>query len=181
MIYFFWDLMAQSLSALPALLVLALCWVSIQLSELITTRARAEKVRAMLERFDDAVFTAVREVEHTLVIPLKKASRRSTLGIVERGTAHARAAQTARACFGAQGWHDLSATLGLSSEELERSLEARVEAAVYELHAQLTHGLSEGLRAALSDGRSDGATGGMDAGSYLAQRWEDIRGGTLTY
>jgi hypothetical protein len=168
MIYFFWDLMAQSLSALPALFVLGLSWLSIQLSDLISARARAEKVRAMLGRFDDAVFTAVREVEQALVIPLKKASPSGTLRTAERGAASARAAETARACFGAQGWHALGTTLGLSSEELEHALDARVEAAVYELHAQLVRGLSDGLRAALSNGE----TSVVGVGSYSRSKME---------
>src|SRR3954470_22796946 len=126
--YFLWELMARSLSALPSLLLAALSWLSIQLSELITARAKNERVRAMLEQLDDAVFTAVREIEQVLVIPLKRASVSGTLGTAERGAASASAARAARACIGAKGWLDLGATLGLSSNELERALDARVEA-----------------------------------------------------
>ena len=154
--YFLWDLMARSLSALPSLFLVALSWLSFQLSELITARARNERVLAMLERLDDAVFTAVREVEQVLVIPLKRASASGTLGMADRGAASANAAQAARACFGAKSWLDLGATLGLSSPELERALGARVEAAVYELRGQPVRVVGNALHAAPSSGKSGG-------------------------
>jgi hypothetical protein len=161
MIYFFWDLMARSLSALPSLLLVALSWLSIQLSELITARARDESVRAMLARLDDAVFTAVREVEQVLVIPRKRASASGTLGTVERAAARASAVQAARACLGARGWLDLSATLGLSNSELEYAVEARIGAAVYELGAKPASATGKVLRAALRIGSNDAVAPGV--------------------
>ena len=155
--YFLWDLMARSLSALPSLFLVALSCLSFQLSELITARARNESVLAMSERLDDAVFTAVREVEQVLVIPLKRASAGGTFGMADRATASASAAQAARACFGAKSWLDLGATLGLSSDELERVLGARVEAAVYQLRGQPARVVGNALQASLSSARRGGA------------------------
>jgi len=155
MTYFLWDLMARSLSALPSLFLVALSWLSFQLSELIAARARDERMRAMVDRLDDAVFTAVRTVEQVLVLPLKRASSGGTLGMADRATASARAVQVARACLGAKAWLDLGTTLGLSNDELERSLAARVEATVYGLRGQPARTVGNSLRAALNGGRSD--------------------------
>jgi len=174
--YFLWELMARSLSALPSLFLVALSWLSIQLSELITARARNESVRARLERLDDAVFTAVREVEQVLVIPLKRASASSKLGMADRGAASASAAQAARACIGARGWLDLSATLGLSSPELERAVGARVEAAVYELRSRPARAVGNALHAALSSGRSGGVA--PDVAGAVSYRDSTMEGNT---
>jgi hypothetical protein len=157
MFYFLWDLMAQSLSVLPSLFLVALSWLSIQVSDLITARARDEGVRAALARLDDAVFTAVREVEQVLVIPLKRASASGRLGIANRAAASTSAVKTARACFGAKGWPELGAALGLSSDDLERMLAARVEAAVCELHGQPARIVGNALRVVLRSARGDEA------------------------
>lgn len=170
MIYFFWDLMAQSLSALPGLFVLALSWLSIQLSELITARASEERVRASLERLNDSVSIAVREAEQALVDVSKKAHPGGSPTVTDRGATSANAARAARACLGTKGWSDLGTTLGLSNEELERVLAARVEAAVYELHAQPARALGNALRVVLTGGASSGTATGVTAASYFRSK-----------
>ena len=167
MIYFFWDLMAQSLNALPALFVLALCWLSIQLSDLISARAGDERVRASLERLSDAVSIAVREAEQALLESLRRASPGGSPTVADRGLASASATRAARAYLGSNGWRDLGTTLGLSNDELERLLAARVETAIYELRAQPARALGNALRLALSSAASGGAVAtGVSAASY---------------
>jgi hypothetical protein len=175
-IYFFWDLAASALSALPSLFLVALSWLSIQLSDLITARSRNESVRAMLERLDDAVFVAVREAEQLLVIPLQTAGVSRALGMLARGAAKTTAAKVARACLGTKGWRDLGVTLGLSNDELERMLLARVEAAVYELRGQPASVVDNVLSVAFRNGRNDGPA--AEVASAVSARCSKTRRGT---
>ena len=153
---FLLGLIARALSALSPVFLLALSWLSVQLSALITARIKNERIRAVLQRLDDAVFTAVREVEQVLVVSLKTASVDGTLGIVERAEVKAAAAKAVRAYMGTRGWLEVGVTLGLSNDELERMLAARVEAAVYDLRGHPARVMSNVLRAAFKSGDAAG-------------------------
>jgi len=147
-----WASVAHALNALSPLFLAALSWLSIQVASFINTRVKNEKVRAALQRLDDAVFTAVREVEQVLVASLKSASDDGTLTTAERAEVKDAAIKAVRAYMGAKGWTELGSVLGLSSDELERALAARVEGAVYDLRAHPARVLSNVLKSAFSGG-----------------------------
>lgn len=147
-----WASVAHALNALSPLFLAALSWLSIQVASFINTRVKNEKVRAGLQRLDDAVFTAVREVEQVLVVSLKTASDDGTLTAAERAEVKDAAIKAVRSYMGAKGWVELGSVLGLSNDELERALAARVEGAVYDLRAHPARVLSNVLRSAF--GRS---------------------------
>lgn len=146
--------MARALDALSPIFLAALSWLSIQIASFVNARVKNEKVRAGLQRLDDAVFTAVREVEQVLVTSLKTASADGTLTAAERAEVKDAAIKAVRGYMGAKGWLELGSVLGLSNDELERSLAARVEGAVYDLRAHPSRVLSNALRNAFSGGVS---------------------------
>jgi len=147
-----WAAAARAADALSPIFLAVLSWLSIQIAAFINTRVKNEKVRAGLQRLDDAVFTAVREVEQVLVVSLKTASADGTLTATERVEVKDAALQAVRGYFGSKGWLELGSVLGLSSDELERALAARVEGAVYDLRAHPARVLNNVLRSALSSG-----------------------------
>ena len=131
-----WADVAKALDALSPVFLAFLGWLSVQVTGLINTRVKDDRVRAMLQRLDDAVFTAVREVEQVYVTTLKLESADGVLTPIERNRAKETAVRAARTYFGSKGFIELGKVLGLSREELERVLAARVESAVFQLKAQ---------------------------------------------
>jgi hypothetical protein len=117
----------------PVLLA-ALSWLSLQIARFINARARSERLRALLERLDHAVFIAVREVEQVVVGALKN-GHPTGLSDADRHRAKSAALAAVKAYLGLRGLSELGKVLGLSGDELDRMLDARVEAAVYDLHA----------------------------------------------
>jgi hypothetical protein len=147
-----WAAFARAIDALSPVFLAALSWLAIRIAALINTRVKGEKVRAVLHRLDDAVFTAVREVEQVLVVSLKTASADGSLTEAERAEVKDAATKAVRGYVGAKGWLEFGAVLGLSNDELERVLAARVEAAVYDLRGHPARVLSNVLRTAFSTG-----------------------------
>lgn len=138
------DSLFKALEIFSPVLLAALSWSSIQMARFINARAGSERLRAMLDRLDHAVFIAVREVEQVFVAPLKN-GHANRLSIDDRQSAKQAALSALRAHLGTKGLANLGKVLGLSKQELERVLEARVEAAVYDLRAPsnvLNHALS---------------------------------------
>ena len=137
------------IGALAPIFLAVLSWLAIRVAALINARVKAERVRSALHRLDDAVFTAVREVEQVLVVSLKTASADGSLTDAERAEVKGAAIDAVRKYVGAKGWLQVGTVLGLSTDELERVLAARVETAVYDLRGHPARGLSNVLRKAL--------------------------------
>jgi hypothetical protein len=150
-----WAQGANALEALSPLLLAALSWLSLQIATFIKARVRSERLRGVLERVDDAVFVAVREVEQVFVSSLKSASADGALTPDERKSAKEAAVAAARSYLGAKGLVELARVLGIPLEDVERVVSARVEAAVYNLRAQPTRMLGSVLRSALNGSTSE--------------------------
>jgi hypothetical protein len=144
-----WTHLARAVEALSPLLLAALSWLSLQVAAFINTRVRNERLRGVLDRVDDAVLVAVREIEQVFVSRLKNASAGGELTADERKDAKEAAVAAARSYLGARGLVELGKVLGISLDDVDRVVSARVEAAVYNLRAQPTRMLGSVLRSAL--------------------------------
>ena len=160
-----WTVFARAIAALSPVVLAALSWLSFQIAAFINTRVKNEKRRAALQRLDEAVFVAVREVEQVLVVSLKNASVDGALTQAERAEVKGAAANAVRAYLGAKGWSELGSLLGLSDDELERVLAARVEAAVYDLREHPARVMSNVLRAAFKTSNGAGRAAHNSNGS----------------
>ncbi|HEX2873071.1 MAG TPA: hypothetical protein VHP33_17535 [Polyangiaceae bacterium] len=144
-----WAHLARAVEALSPLLLAALSWLSLQVAAFIKTRVQNDRLRGVLERVDDAVLVAVREIEQVYVSRLKNASADGELTADERKDAKDAAVTAARSYLGVRGLVELGKVLGISIDDVDRVVSARVEAAVYNLRAQPTRMLGSVLRSAL--------------------------------
>ena len=152
-----WIVIGRAIDVLSPVLLAAFSWLSFQVAAYVSARVKNEKHRAALQRLDETVFVAVREVEQVLVVALKTASADGALTQAERNDVKIAAANAVRAYLGAKGWHELGSVLGLSEREFELVLAARVEAAVYDLRAHPARVMNNILRAAFKSNSGAGA------------------------
>ena len=144
-----WAHVGNAIQALSPLLLAALSWLSLRVAALINAKVKNERLHGILARLDDAVFTAVREVEQVFVSTLKTASDDGALTTDERRQAKDAALQAARSYLGPRGLAELCKVLGMGDDDVDRVIGARVESAVYNLRAQPTRMLGSVLRSAL--------------------------------
>jgi len=160
-----WTVIGRAIDVLSPVLLAAFSWLSFQVAAYVSARVKNEKHLAALQRLDETVFVAVREVEQVLVVALKTASADGTLTRAERSDVKVAAANAVRAYLGAKGWHELGLALGLSQPELELVLAARVEAAVYDLRDHPARVMNNMLRAAFKANTGAGANSHNSNGS----------------
>lgn len=126
-------LASQALVALSPIVLAVLGWLSAEAARLINAKVKDARVRGVLLRLDDAVFTAVRETEQVMVGALKLASADGKLTQEEGDAVKREALRKLRLYMGAKGAGDLAKVMGLDTVTLEKFLSARLEACVQAL------------------------------------------------
>jgi hypothetical protein len=138
------DLGIKLLEVLSPILMAALTWVAAKVAQLISAKVKAEWVRGVLIRLDDAVLNAVREVQQAVVNEIKAGRADGKLTAEERAQVKARAIQSIRSRLGVRGLGELARVLGLEDGCLEKLLSTRVEAAVHDLRRSMMNGVPNG-------------------------------------
>ena len=146
-----WAHLGNALQALSPLVLAALSWLSLRVAALINAKVKNERLHGILSRLDDAVFSAVREVEQVYVSMIKTASEDGALTKEERRQAKDAALHAARTYLGPRGLAELCKALGMGEDDVDRVISTRVESAVYSLRAQPTRVLGSVLRSALKN------------------------------
>lgn len=113
----------------PAILALV-GWLSVKLAGLITAHTSNAYVQGVLLRLNDAVWTAVAEVEQTMVKALKAGTLDGKLTTTGAENAKAAAVATIKEHLGPQGIADLGTILGITGPAIDAFLGKRVDAAV---------------------------------------------------
>jgi hypothetical protein len=121
----------------------ALTWAAAKLAQLIRAKVQNEHLAGVLLRIDDAVFTAVKDMQKSVVDQLKAASADGKITCEEQKQIKEKAVATARAHLGENGRAAVAKILGMGSAAIEDLLASKVEAAVHDLR----HGASAATRA----------------------------------
>lgn len=127
------DLLLMAAEVLSPLLVAALAWAAAKAAALIRSKVANEYLRGTLVRLDEAVLTAVKELQQTVVAEIKAASSDGKIDDAEKARIKASALANVKSYLGAKGLRVLAEVLGLSSGTVDQFLGSRIEAAVHDL------------------------------------------------
>jgi hypothetical protein len=127
------DVALMALQVVAPVLMAALTWAAAKLAALIRSKVDNEYLRGALVRLDDAVFTAVKELQQTVVAEVKAASADGKIDDAERTRIKDVAIANVKSYLGPKGLGVLAELLGLSGGTLEQFLGSRIEAAVHDL------------------------------------------------
>ena len=120
----------QLLDALGTLFLAALTWASVRLAAYIYAHTKNARVQGILLRLNDAVATAVRSLEQTVVATAKASAGNGQLTCdIAKGVKDA-AIAAIKLHLGPQGIGELRAILGVKSEDLDTFLSERIESQV---------------------------------------------------
>ena len=123
------------LEILSPFLLAALTWVAAKLAQLIRAKVDNEYLKGVLVRLDDAEFTAVKDVQQTVVKAAKAASSDGKLTPDEKKQIKENAIASLKSHLGMKGLSELAVVLGLESAAVESLLSSKVEAAVHDLRS----------------------------------------------
>ena len=121
------------LEILSPVLLAALTWAAAKLAQLIRAKVQNEYLKGVLVRVDDAVFTAVKNLQQTVVEQIKAASADGKITDDEKKQIKEKALAAVRSHLGTKGLTEAAAILGLGGSALEGLLSSKVEAAVHDL------------------------------------------------
>jgi hypothetical protein len=121
------------LEILSPLLLAALTWAAAKLAQLIRAKVQNEYLKGVLVRLDDAVFTAVKDMQQTVVEQIKAASADGKITDDEKKQIKDKALAAVKSHLGTKGLAEAAAILGLGGSALEGLLSSKVEAAVHDL------------------------------------------------
>jgi hypothetical protein len=126
------DLGYQALEIILPLLMLVLTYASARFAAWLRRRIENEKIEEIFLRVNDAVLTAVRELQQILVDELKRANADGKIAPHEKDAIREKALENVKSYLGARGIKILMRVLGLTASGAERYLGAQVERAVFE-------------------------------------------------
>jgi len=115
----------------PILLAL-LSWGSVKLTQLIKNKVKDEETKQVLLKLNDALFTAVKDVQQTIVSDLKAANVDGKLTGEEIQDVKSKAIEKAKSFLGSS-ISDMPGTLGMTQEEFEKYISSKLEAIVLDL------------------------------------------------
>jgi hypothetical protein len=92
-----------------------------------------ESLKGVLVRLDDAVFTAVKDLQQSVVEQIKAANADGKITDDEKKQIKERALASVKANLGTKGLAEVARVLGLDGGALEGLLASKVEAAVHDL------------------------------------------------
>lgn len=116
----------------PVLLA-ALTWAAAKLAQLIRAKVQNEYLKGVLVRLDDAVFTAVKDLQQSVVEEIKAASADGKITDDEKRQIKERALASVKSHLGTKGLAEIAKVFGLEGGALETLLSSKVEAAVHDL------------------------------------------------
>jgi hypothetical protein len=122
------------------LLLAGLVWLAAKCSQLLSVKARNERLMGALLLVDIVAGTATRAVQQVLVDRLKAASGDGTLTPDQRTAVKQAAIDSAKAQLGARGLAELRAVLGFDTAQVEALLAAHIEATVQQAAWQRRYG-----------------------------------------
>lgn len=123
----------QILEISSPLLLAALTWAAAKLAQLIRAKVQNEYLKGVLVRLDDAVFTAVKDLQQSVVEQIKAASADGKITDDEKKQIKERALASVKSHVGTKGLAEAAKVLGLEGGALETLLSSKVEAAVHDL------------------------------------------------
>ncbi len=121
------------LEILSPLFLGALTWAAAKLAQLIRAKIQNEYLKGVLVRIDDAVFTAVKDLQQTVIEQLKAASADGKLTDDEQKQLKEKALAAVKSHLGTKGIAEAAAILGLGGSALDGLLSSKVEGAVHDL------------------------------------------------
>jgi hypothetical protein len=121
------------LEILSPVLLAALTWAAAKLAQLIRAKVRSEYLRQVLVRVDEAVFTAVKDLQQSVVEEIKAASADGKITDEEKKRIKERAITSVKSHLGTKGISEVGTILGLEAGALDGFLSSKVEAAVHDL------------------------------------------------
>jgi len=123
-------------------------WLGSRAGELIQARVDNEALRSVLLRLNDAVVTAVKDLEQTVVDEVKAAAEDGRISREERRRIKEKAVRHVKSYLGPKGLKELGSVLGLWDLAIEDFIGSKVEAAVLDLRRTATAGPSGDASAA---------------------------------
>lgn len=134
------------LEILSPVLLAALTWAAAKAAELVRAKVKNEYLKGVLVRLDDAVFTAVKELQQSVVDEIKRASADGKITDEEKRRIKEKALTTVKSHLGNKGLAELAKILGLNGGGLDGLLSSKVEAAVHDLRrtAPVVNGVAHG-------------------------------------
>ena len=127
------DIGLKALEILTPVLIAALTWAAAKLAQLVRAKVKNEYLRGVLVRLDDVVFTAVKDLQQTVVNEIKLASADGKITDAEKRRIKDQAIANAKSHLGTKGIGELAKVLGLDSGAIDGLLSSKVEAAVHDL------------------------------------------------
>jgi hypothetical protein len=121
------------LEVLAPIVVAGLTWLSAKLAQLIQAKVKNEYLRGMLVRLDEAVFTAVKDLQQTVVDAIKAATADGKITEVEKQRIKQAAIDNVKSHLGTKGLAELGQILGLTITSVEGLIASKVEAAVHDI------------------------------------------------
>jgi len=140
------DIGLKVLEISSPVLLAALTWAAAKLAQLIRAKVQNEYLKNALVRLDDAVFTAVKDLQQSVVEEIKAASSDGKITDEEKKQIKDRAIAAVKSHLGTKGLAEAAKILGLEGGALEGLLSSKVEAAVHDLRrtAPVPNGAAHG-------------------------------------
>lgn len=121
------------LEILSPVVLAVLTWAAAKLAQLIRAKVQNEYLKGVLVRLDDAVFTAVKDLQQSVVDEIKAASVDGKITEEEKRRIKEKAISAVKSHLGTKGLAEVAKILGLEGGALEGLLSSKVEAAVHDL------------------------------------------------
>ena len=122
-----------ALQIVSPLLIAALTWAAAKLASYIKSKVNNEYLRGVLVRLDEAVVTAVKDLQQTVVDEIKAANVDGKITEAEKKRIKDSALANVKSYLGAKGIKVLSEVLGLSGGALDGFLSSKIESAVHDI------------------------------------------------
>lgn len=123
----------HAVQILSPLLMAAVTWASTRLAQLISARIRSERVRAVLDRLDDAILAITGEIQQVTIGDIKALTPDGQLPPSVRARLKVASVATVKAYLGPKGVDEALRVLALDASAFESFVRTRIEAAVFAL------------------------------------------------
>lgn len=119
--------------ALVPFAVMGVVWLGGRAGDLIKAKVDNEALRGVLLRLDDAVVTAVKDLEQTVVDEVKAAAEDGRISREDRRRIKEKAVRQVKSYLGPKGLKEMGSVLGLWDLAVEDFIGSKVEAVVHDL------------------------------------------------
>jgi len=120
------ELLPQIIDLMIPVAIALLAWLSASATRWINSKVKNEYLRGALERLNDAVYTAVKASEQTLVKELREAAKDGKITKDEAEEIKKRAVDSAKAYIGDKGMAELKRVIDPAA--IEKLIEDKIEA-----------------------------------------------------